>query len=92
MKLSIVRGNVSGHNAREVLESFNYLEIYTDMLDRRILDFDEQAEQLLQIIETRLAIGERDIAKQYLAFKFQSLYEQGVSNGRRYEKEGVYPY
>lgn len=68
------------------------LEIYTGMLDRRILDFNEQAEQLLDIIESRLSIGQRDIAKQYLSFKFQSLYEQGVANGRRYEKEGVSPY
>jgi hypothetical protein len=62
------------------------------MLDRRLLDFKEQAEQLLDIIETRLKVGNKEAARDYLAFKFQSLYQQGVSNGRRYEKEGVSPY
>lgn len=62
------------------------------MLDNRILDFNTQAEQLLQIIESRLAAGHRDAALQYLIFKFKTLYEQGVANGRLYEKEGVHPY
>lgn len=66
--------------------------MYTGMLENRILDFNAQAEQLLQIIESRLNIGQRDAALQYLIFKFKSLYEQGVANGRLYEKEGVYPY
>lgn len=51
-----------------------------------------QAEQMLEIIESRLLVGEREIAKQYLMFKFQSLYEQGVVNGRQYEREGTYPF
>lgn len=62
------------------------------MIDNRILDFNTQAEQLLDIIESRLSIGNRDAALQYLIFKFKSLYEQGVANGRLYEREGVYPY
>jgi len=63
-----------------------------NMLDKRILDFNAQAEQLLQIIESRLQCGQRDAALQYLIFKFKTLYEQGVMNGRLYEKEGVFPY
>ncbi len=62
------------------------------MIDNRILDFNTQAEQLLDIIESRLNVGNRDAALQYLIFKFKSLYEQGVANGRLYEREGVYPY
>lgn len=65
----------------------------TVMLENpRLLNFKEQAEQLLEIIETRLELGNREAAKDYLAFKFQSLYEQGVANGRRYERDGTYPY
>lgn len=63
-----------------------------NMLDKRILDFNAQAEQLMQIIESRLQAGQRDAALQYLVFKFKTLYEQGVMNGRLYEKEGVFPY
>lgn len=62
------------------------------MIDKRILDFNQQAEQLLDIIQSRLSVGQRDVAKQYLIFKFQSLYEQGVVNGRQYEREGIYPF
>lgn len=62
------------------------------MVDNRTLDFNTQAEQLLQIIEARLQVGHRDSAVQYLNFKFKSLYEQGVANGRLYEREGIYPY
>lgn len=62
------------------------------MIENRILDFNTQAEQLLDIIESRLDTGNRDAALQYLIFKFKSLYEQGVANGRLYEREGVYPY
>lgn len=58
----------------------------------RLLNFKEQAEQLLQIIETRLSVGQKEAARDYLAFKFQSLYEQGVANGRRYERDGTFPY
>lgn len=57
-----------------------------------VLDFNAQAEQMLQIIETRLASKNRDAAFQYLVFKFKSLYEQGVSSGRQYERNGTYPY
>ena len=62
------------------------------MIEDRILDFNSQAEQLLDIIESRLKVGHRDAALQYLVFKFKTLYEQGVANGRRYEREGAYPY
>lgn len=58
----------------------------------RILDFETQADQLLELIESRLQSGHRDAALQYLIFKFKSLYEQGVASGRLYEKEGVFPY
>jgi hypothetical protein len=66
--------------------------LQTGKSQNRLLDFNEQAEQLLEIIENRLALGNRDAAKEYLAYKFQSLYTQGVANGRRYEKEGEYPF
>jgi len=62
------------------------------MLHGNILDFPAQAEQMLQLIENRLQTNNRDAALQYLIFKFKSLYEQGVANGRLYEREGVYPY
>lgn len=58
----------------------------------QILDFNAQAEQMMQIIESRLAIGNREAGHQYLVFKFKNLYEQGVANGRLYEREGAYPY
>jgi hypothetical protein len=58
------------------------------MIENRLLDFNNQAEQLLQIIETRLSVGHRDAALQYLIFKFKSLYEQGLANGRLVEREG----
>jgi len=58
----------------------------------RILDFPAQAEQFLQLIEQRLQSGHRDAALQYLIFKFKTLYEQGVTSGRLYEQEGVFPY
>jgi len=58
----------------------------------RILDFKNQAEQLLPLLESRLSTGHRDAALQYLEFKFKSLYEQGVISGRRYETEGEFPY
>lgn len=64
----------------------------THRTNTRILDFNAQAEQLLEIIESRLKTGHRDAALQYLNFKFKSLYEQGVANGRLYEREGVFPY
>lgn len=62
------------------------------MYNTNILDFNAQAEQMLQIIESRLAVGNRDAALQYLVFKFKSLYEQGISSGRMYERDGTYPY
>ncbi len=62
------------------------------MADRNVLDFREQAEQMLRIIEARLNGGQRNAAVEFLILKFKALYEQGVSSGRLYEKEGIYPY
>lgn len=62
------------------------------MADKNILDFREQAEQMMRIIESRLQMGQRQPAVEFLILKFKALYEQGVSSGRLYEKEGIYPY
>ena len=64
----------------------------TQSANRRILDFNTQAEQLLELMESRLKSGQRDAALQYLYFKLKSVYELGVAAGRRYEKDGEYPY
>ena len=69
-----------------------YLNDTLPTTNDRILDFNTQAEQLLQLIETRLKSGNREAALQYLIFKFKALYEQGVSSGRLYEREGTFPY
>lgn len=57
-----------------------------------ILDFEAQAEQLMRIIEPQLASGNRDAAKKLVELKLKSIFEQGVSSGRLYEREGVYPF
>ena len=57
-----------------------------------VLDFHAQAEQMMQIIEARLANGNREAALQYLKLKFKTLYEQGVRSGRLYERDGTSPY
>jgi len=62
------------------------------MVDRNVLDFRAQAEQMMRIIEARLKVGQRNAAIEFLILKFKALYEQGVSGGRLYEKEGVFPY
>lgn len=62
------------------------------MADRNVLDFRAQAEQMMRIIEARLQIGQRHAAVEFLILKFKALYEQGVSSGRIYEKEGIFPY
>lgn len=62
------------------------------MSDRNVLDFRAQAEQMMRIIETRLQVGQRDSALQFLILKFKALYEQGVSSGRIYENQGIFPY
>ena len=62
------------------------------MLERNILDFRSQAEQMMEIIDSRITTGNRQAAIELLILKFKTLYEQGVSSGRLYEKEGVYPY
>ena len=62
------------------------------MVDRNLLNFNAQAQQLLQIIEPRLKKGQKEAVIQLIELKFKSLYEQGIIGGRRYEKEGVYPY
>lgn len=69
-----------------------YLNDTLPTTNHRILDFNTQAEQLLQLIEARLKSGNREAAAQYLVFKFKALYEQGVSSGRLYEREGTFPY
>lgn len=62
------------------------------MADQNVLDFRQQADQMMRIVEGRLAIGQRQAAVEFLILKFKALYEQGVISGRLYEKEGVYPY
>jgi hypothetical protein len=69
-----------------------YLKETTHSTNRRVLDFQAQAEQMLELIESRVNAGHRDAALQYLIFKFKSLYEQGVASGRLYEREGEFPY
>lgn len=70
-----------------------YLREAKDTINEsRILDFHAQAEQLLQLLESRLEAGLREAALKFLEYKFQTLYAQGVANGRRYEQEGVFPY
>lgn len=55
-----------------------------------VLDFNAQAEQMMQIIESRLANGNRDAGHQYLGFKLQSLYAQGFADGKAYKHKGAY--
>lgn len=62
------------------------------MADRNILDFEQQAEQVLQVLEQRLRVGQRDVARNLLILKLKTLYELGVASGRLYESKGVYPY
>ncbi|MBI2790443.1 MAG: hypothetical protein HYX61_00680 [Gammaproteobacteria bacterium] len=62
------------------------------MADRNVLDFRAQAEQMMRIIETRLQAGQRGAAVEFLILKFKALYEQGVSSGKLYESEGIFPY
>lgn len=69
-----------------------YLGENTPTLENRILDFDTQAKKILALVEARLNSGHRDAALQYLTFKFKTLYEQGVANGKSYERDGVFPY
>jgi len=57
-----------------------------------ILDFRVQAEQMMRIVESRLKVGQRAQALEFVVLKFKALYEQGVLSGRKYEREGVYPY
>ncbi len=59
------------------------------------LDFKQQAEQILKVVEARLKTNQPDqrrAALNLMLLKFKSLYEQGVSSGRLYEREGIYPY
>ncbi len=62
------------------------------MADRNVLDFRAQAEQMMRIIETRIEAGQRNAAIEFLILKFKALYEQGVSSGKLYENEGIFPY
>lgn len=61
-------------------------------MDRNVLDFRAQAEQMMRIVESRLEVGQRQAAVEFLILKFKALYEQGVSSGRLYEREGAFPY
>ncbi len=61
-------------------------------MDRNVLDFRAQAEQMMRIIESRLQVGQRNSALEFLILKFKALYEQGVSSGKIYENQGIYPY
>jgi len=56
------------------------------------LNFNEQAKQMLHILQDHLQTQDQESAWLLLKLKFKSLYELGVSAGRSYEKEGVYPY
>lgn len=62
------------------------------MSNNMILDFRAQADQMMRIIESRLRTGQKQAATEFLVLKFKALYEQGVTAGRLYEREGVYPY
>lgn len=62
------------------------------MANKNVLDFRAQAEQLMKITEARLQQGQRQMAVDFMVLKFKALYEQGVSSGRAYEKQGIYPY
>ena len=62
------------------------------MADQSVLDFRQQAEQMMRIVEGRLEIGQRQAGIEFLILKFKALYEQGVIAGRLYEKDGIYPY
>ena len=69
-----------------------FLEHPKTSRESRLLDFEAQSEQLLKLLEDRIQSGHRDAAVQYLAFKFKTLYEQGVANGRSYERDEEFPY
>jgi hypothetical protein len=62
------------------------------MVDKNVLDFHEQAEQLIQMIQSHIAIGQRKVAIEILVLKFKALYEQGIASGQLYEREGTFPY
>ena len=47
---------------------------------------------MLHILQDHLQMHDHESAALLLKLKFKSLYELGVSAGRSYEKEGVYPY
>ncbi len=62
------------------------------MANKNVLDFRAQAEQMMKITEARLNQGQKEMAVDFMVLKFKALYEQGISSGRLYEKEGIYPY
>jgi hypothetical protein len=61
-------------------------------MKRIVLDFQAQAEQALQLIESRVKTGSKESAKQFLVLKFKTLYEQGVIAGKDYVREGISPF
>ena len=89
---SDINPSLAGHGGPDDDEVAVYLKETTHSTNRRVLDFQTQAEQMLELIESRIQAGHRDAALQYLVFKFKSLYEQGVASGRLYEREGEFPY
>ena len=64
----------------------------TTLTTNRVLDFNTQAEQMIQLIESRLKSGDRAAAVDFLKYKFKTLYEIGVASGRDYETRGEFPY
>lgn len=62
------------------------------MAKNSILDFNAQADQMMEIIESRMKAGKKDAATQFLVLKFKTLFEQGVASGREWERRGVSPY
>lgn len=62
------------------------------MVDRNVVDFRTQAEQMLALIDERLKTGQHNVAIETLALKFKALYEQGILSGQAYESEGIFPY
>lgn len=57
-----------------------------------MIDFRSQAHQMMDLIETKLESKQRMMAIEFIALKLRAVFEEGVAKGRKYEREGVYPY
>ena len=55
-------------------------------------DFRSQATQMLELIESKLESHQRTVTIEFIALKLRAVFEEGVAKGRRYEREGEYPY